>query len=312
MPPVAEVQAILDLVTQLDLAPVESLGPDEARARYKLSNAARQPTAPGTPAREDVIPGPAGDLRVRIYTPSHALADPAPVLVWYHGGGFVIGDLDTAEPTAMDLATLTGAVVVSVDYRLAPEHRFPAAAEDAYAALSWVAAHAHELGARPDRLAVGGDSAGGNLAAVAALMARDRGGAPVTFQLLVYPVVDVAQDTPSHRDNADGYLLTASLMRWFWECYLGPDGDGADPYASPARAGSLSGLPPALVVTAEYDPLRDEGEAYAAALSAAGVPTRVHRYDGQVHGFFANPAYGPLALRALDEAAAALRDAFRT
>jgi acetyl esterase len=199
-------------------------------------------------------------------------------------------------------------VVLSVDYRLAPEHRFPAAAEDAYAATAWAFAHAAELGAVPSRLAVAGDSAGGNLAAVVPLMARDRGGPPLRSQVLVYPAVDCAQNTPSCRDNGEGYFLTAAHMRWYWEQYLGA-ADGAHPYASPLRATDLRGLPPAYVVTAEFDPLRDEGEAYAQRLRDAGVPVIVRRYDGMFHGFFSLADLLPAAREANVAVFAALREA---
>jgi acetyl esterase len=221
-----------------------------------------------------------GDIPVRIYTP-HGEGSPGPVTVYFHGGGWALCDLDTHDRTVRKLARAADSVVVSVDYRLAPEARFPAAAEDAYAATAWAA---EELG--PTLLAVAGDSAGGNLAAVVAQMARDRGGPAVDHQLLVYPVIDHACDTDSFRENASGYFLSEINMRWYWEQYLGPDGDGSHPYASPLRAEDLSGLPPATVVTAELDPLRDEGEAYAEALAAAGVPVAVYRAEGMFHGFF--------------------------
>jgi acetyl esterase len=254
------------------------------------------------------IPGPAGEIRVRVYTP--AGTPPFPLLVYYHGGGWVIGSLDTHDGTCRSLANQAGCMVVSVDYRLAPEHKFPAAAEDAHAAAAWVAAHAAALRGDPARLAVGGDSAGGNLAAAAALMARDRGGPPMVFQLLVYPVTDARRDTPSYRQNADGYFLTADMMEWFWNHYLARPGDGDEAYASPLRAADLSGLPPALVITAELDPLRDEGEAYAKRLEEAGVPARISRYDGMIHGFFGMGSVLDRAVAAMAEAGATLKLAF--
>jgi acetyl esterase len=264
------------------------------------------------PAQRDdsehrTFPGPSGDVPIRIYRPA---GEPTGTLVWFHGGGFVIGDLDTAERSAASLADTAGVVVVSVDYRLAPEHKFPAAADDCYAALVWVADNLELLGAPPGRVAVGGDSAGGNLAAVAAIMAKERGGPVVTFQLLVYPVIDATMQSASHRDNAEGYLLTGRAMTWFWECYLGSPDDGRSPFASPIVAADLSGLPPALVITAEFDPLRDEGEAYGQRLKDAGVTTTVSRYDGQIHGFFAQSEFGTGAVDALAEAAASLTRAF--
>jgi acetyl esterase len=204
-------------------------------------------------------------------------------------------------------------MVVSIDYRLAPEHRYPAAAEDCYAATQWCAAHAAELGADAGRLAVGGDSAGGNLTAVVAQMARDRDGPRLVFQLLVYPVTDAACDTRSYRDNAVGYLLAAADMHWFWGQYLGEtSARSGEPYASPRRAQRLTGLPPALIITAEFDPLRDEGEAYGAALESAGVVARVSRYDGMIHYFFGMGAMIDRANAAVEEACASLRLAFKS
>jgi acetyl esterase len=254
------------------------------------------------------IPGPAGDIPVRVYTPNGTA--PFPLLVYFHGGGWVLGGIDTHDGTCRSLANGAGCVVVSVDYRLAPEHRYPAAAEDCCAATQWAAAHAAELGADARRVAVGGDSAGGNLAAVVALMARDRGGPALVLQLLIYPATDARFDTASYRDNADGYLLTAADMRWFWDHYLGDSGRGAEPYASPLRAADLSGLPPALVITAEFDPLRDEGEAYAKRLEDAGVASRLSRYDGMIHGFFGMGQMIDRANAAVGEACANLKLAY--
>ena len=251
------------------------------------------------------VAGPAGEIPVRVYAPVAGRSLPG--IVYFHGGGFVIGSLDSHDGTCRALANASGCAVVSVDYRLAPEHRFPAAAEDCYAALRFVAERGAELGVDPRRLAVAGDSAGGNLAAVTALLARQRRGPDLRFQLLVYPVADHRFDTASYRENADGYFLTAAMMRWFWGHYLERPEQGDDPIASPLRAKDFAGLPPALVITAEYDPLRDEGEAYAARLREAGVATELRRYDGQIHGFFS--LYDALddGRAALDYAGAALR-----
>jgi acetyl esterase len=256
------------------------------------------------------IDGPGGPIPIRVFTPLPAAAPPA-LVVFLHGGGWVLCDLDSHDRHGRMIARGANAVVVSVDYRRAPEHRFPAAVDDAVAALEWAAANAADLGADASRLAVAGDSAGGNLAAAAAIAARDNGGPPIAFQLLVYPVTDHRFDTASYRDNGTGdWFLTETHMRWFWEQYLGPGGDGTDPRASVLRA-DLRDLPPAYVMTAERDPLRDEGEAYAAALRAAGVPADHHRAEGLFHGFFALDDLLPDAAeptrRAVEALAAGLR-----
>jgi acetyl esterase len=243
---------------------------------------------------------------VRVYTPEGEA--PFPIVVFFHGGGWVVGTLDTYDPLCRALAAATPAVVVSVDYRLAPEHRWPAAVEDAYAATEWASRNAAALGGAQHRLAVAGDSAGGNLAAVVALGARDRGGPAIAFQLLVCPALDVAGDTGSWREFAEGLDLTAAGMRWYWDHYLG-GADGAAPDASPLRAAFVGGLPPALVIGAEYDILRDEGEAYAARLAEAGVDATASRHAGVVHGFVRWRAVTGAAEDALQEAAAALRSA---
>jgi acetyl esterase len=248
------------------------------------------------------IPGPDGPIPVRIYWPS---ADTGLRLVaWFHGGGWVRGSIDSpqTDPTCRLIANGARAVVVSVGYRRAPEHRFPAAAEDCYAATTWAAEHAPDLGADAGRLAIGGSSAGGNLAAAVALMARDRGGPALRHQSLVYPITDHDFETASYRANADGYVLTRASMIWYWDQYVPGAADRDDPYVSVLKARSLKGLAPAHVITAEYDPLRDEGEAYAAELRAAGVPVSSTRYDGQIHGFFGRLGVLDDARRAVDEA----------
>lgn len=279
---------------------------EQAREMSAVMGAMDEP--PDVAAVEDrVIPGPAGDLPVRIYIPDAPA--PRPVMAFFHGGGFVICSVDTHDGLARRLANATGAVVVSVDYRLAPEDHCPAAADDCYAATVWTHEYAAELGGDPARLVIAGDSAGGNLAAVVAQMARDRGGPPITLQALIYPVIDAACDSPSYTENAEGYFLDAAGMRWFWDHYLGPDGDGAHPHASPIRASDFTGLPPAVVVTAEYDPLRDEGEAYAEALAAAGIAVTQRRYDGMIHGFASMPMLFPEAEDAVALVAEATRRA---
>lgn len=226
----------------------------------------------------------AGRMAVRIYTPLGA--GPFPVLVYLHGGGWVIGDLDSYDPICRELCGSVGCIVVSVDYRLAPEHRFPAAVDDASAALQWVVDHCAELAGDPRRIAIAGDSAGGNLAAVTAIAARASLPGVLCGQVLIYPVASyVGTPSQSMIDNAEGYLLTQRDMVWFTDHYLGPGHDGSDPRFNLSRVDDLSGLPPALVVTAEFDPLRDEGEAYAHSLGQAGVVVDQTRYDGAIHGF---------------------------
>jgi acetyl esterase len=288
--------------------PAHELTVEQARRTHVETAAALNGPPVGVARVEDrTLPGPAGDVPVRVYTPGGT--GPLPVVVWFHGGGWVVGTLDTYDQLCRALAVAAGALVVSVGYRLAPEHRHPAAVEDCWAAVRWVAANAATLGGRPDRVAVAGDSAGGNLATVVARRARDQGGPRLAFQLLVYPVTEAACDAASYREFANGYHLTAALMRWYWGHYLG-GADSAGPDASPLRAADLAGLPPALVVTAEYDPLRDEGEAYAARLAEAGVAAVASRYDGMVHGFFRWRGVTDAAAVAMAEAAGALRAAF--
>jgi acetyl esterase len=247
------------------------------------------------------------EIPVRTYQPA-ADAPSTAVLVWYHGGGWVTGDLDSSDAVCHLLAHHAGTVVVSVDYRLAPEHRFPTAAEDAYAGARWAAAHASELGAAPELLAVGGASAGGNLAAAVALMARDREGPRLAHQLLVYPVTDRDFTRDSYAANGTGFGLTRESMQWYWRQYLGEDENAArNPYAAPLRCQDLTRLPRAHILTAEYDPLRDEGEEYARCLEEQGVMTVMTRFPGMIHGFFGMLGTMDDATRAIQEAANQLR-----
>ncbi len=300
---------MIDQLRAAGVPPLWELPLEQARSAGALMGAMDEP--PTVAAVDDrVIPGPGGDLPVRIYTPAADESGPRPLIAYFHGGGFVFCSIDTHDATCRRLANATGAVVVSVEYRLAPEHCFPAATDDCYAATVWVHEHASELGADAAALVVAGDSAGGNLAAVVAQMARDRGEPPIAFQILVYPVIDAACDTASYTENAEGYFLEKPDMQWFWAQYLGDDGDGMHPLASPCRAADLSDLPPAIVITAEYDPLRDEGESYAAALDAAGVPTTMRRYDGMIHGFVSMPMLFPEADEAMQQIGGAVRAVF--
>jgi acetyl esterase len=259
--------------------------------------------------REEALPLGDRKIPVRIYRPSDER--PLPALLYFFGGGWTLGSLDTCDAVCRSLANTAGCLVIAVGYRLAPEHRFPAAVEDCHEALGYVAANAGEFGADPDRLAVGGDSAGGNLAAAVALMAPADGVA-LAGQLLVYPNTDQLADDESMRSNDDPWLFNHRSVDWYRQHYLADPADAADPLASPLRATDLSGLPPALVITAEYDPLRDQGEAYAARLAAAGVEVEVTRYPGMVHGFFTMIGAVDAARAAIDQAAATLRGWFGT
>ena len=301
---------MIDVLEKILPRPGDASGPELRARMHELVVSAGGDKEPVHAVEDRTIPGPAGEIPVRVYRPSAATG--LPVLVYLHGGGWVICDLETHDPTCRAISNGADCVVVSVDYRLAPEHKFPAAADDAYAATAWVAQHAQELGADASRVAIGGDSAGGNLTAAVALMARERAGPPLAFQVLIYPVLDLASESASRKENGEGYFLTAAGMTWYEEQYLRDDADRKNVLASPLLAGDLAGLPPALVVTAEYDPLRDEGEAYGRRLTEAGVPATVSRYDGMFHGFLAFAGALDGATRAQAEVFAALRTAFGT
>jgi acetyl esterase len=312
-----QAQVLLDQLAALDGPPLETLTPPDARAAFVAFNR-MLPKVEAARSLDYQVPVENGEITVRVHWPmgtegsegteGTAGSEPLPVLVWLHGGGWTVGDLDTSDSTAAELANSAGCVVANVDYRLSPEHPYPGPLEDAHAAVQWVVDHADDLAVDPRRLAVGGDSAGGNLAAAVCLRARESGGPDIRFQLLVYPCIDGRRSYPSFRENGDGYLLTASTMTWFWENYIGA-ADPEDPMLSPLYAPDLSGLPDALVITAEFDPLRDEGEAYAERLRQAGVVAHGSRYDGQIHGFFALSSVFDAARKAVDEAARALRAA---
>ena len=310
MPLDPQAQAFLDLIGITQLPGVETMTPEAARARYKMFAEARKQfgSEPVHQVQDLKIPGPAGEIPIRIYTPD--IPKPAPVLIYFHGGGWVLGDIDGHDPVCRSLANKVQCVVVSVDYRLAPEAKFPAAVEDSYAATEWVAANAPKLGIDPDRIAVGGDSAGGNLAAVISQMARDRQGPKIIYQLLIYPGTDMRMIAASFEENADGPILTKASTNWFVGHYLRNEQDKTDPLASPILASDLSRLPPAFILTAECDPLRDEGEAYARKLQEAGVSADLQRYAGMPHGFFSFGAALDTAKQAHADSAIRLRQAF--
>jgi acetyl esterase len=280
-----QMKSMLDLFNAAGPMFLRAETPEQARAKMRALLEANPIPPPEIYRVEDRhIPGADGNVAARIYTPEGN--PPMGVLVYFHGGGWVLGDLESHDRVCRALAIQAGCVVVSVDYRLAPEHVFPAGAEDCYAATKWVSENAATIGADGARLAVGGDSAGGNLAAVVSMMARDRGGPAINFQLLMYPVTDCALDTPSQKEfAADGYVLSRGAMEWFWKNYCDTSAEKNNPYACPFRAKDLKNLPPALVLTASHDPLRDEGERFAERLIAAGVKTTCTRYEGVTHGF---------------------------
>ncbi|MFZ0888097.1 MAG: alpha/beta hydrolase [Candidatus Binataceae bacterium] len=308
MPLDPQMKLVLEMAAELGVKEYHAPTVEEARARLNLLPRPKQQL--GAERIEDrTIPGPGGQIPVRIYTPGGS--PPFPVLMFFHGGGWMLGGLDSEDAICRGFAIGAGCVTVSVDYRLAPEHRFPAATEDCYAATCWVAENAAEIGGDPARVAVGGNSAGGGLATVVAMMARDRRGRPaLVHQLLLCPALDAAMDRPSYRTNPEGYLLTRADMAWFWKHYLAGEQDKLNPYACPLRAKDLGGLPPAMVITAEFDPLRDEGEAYAARLRVAGLPVACTRYEGVIHSFVSMFEVLDLGKQALAEACAGLRRAF--
>jgi acetyl esterase len=300
-------RAVLEMMEAQGRPPLEQLSLEELRGnREGMVALAGNPEPVGRVENRE-IPGPAGTVRIRVYWPDES-AGPHPAMVYFHGGGFVLCDLDTHDGTCRAISRRSGAVVVSVDYRLAPENKFPAAVEDCEAATRWVAANAAGLNIDPARLSVGGDSAGGNLAAVVARRLRDSGGPALVLQILLYPVTDIrVTDTPSMREFGDGSFLSRSGMEWFRDQYLRAQADASNPDASPLLASDLSNVPPALIQTAECDPLCSEGEAYANRLREAGVPVTYTCYPGMIHAFVAMPGVIPVAYKAFDEIAAAIR-----
>jgi len=308
-----QIQKALKAMAEAKVRAVEDMTPAEAREQMEAMSRARSKAFPPPEVgriemRE--IPGPAGPMPARVYWPKNVAAK-APALMYYHGGGHVIGSLDTHDGSARGLCAGSGAVVVSLDYRMGPEHRFPAAVDDAWAALRWLHANAASLGADPQRLAVGGDSAGANLAAVVAIMARDAGGPKIGLQVLVYPVADYALEAPSFESYATGYgVLTKKAMHWFKNHYLNSPKEAEDYRASPIRAKSLKGVAPAFVAAAECDVLHDDVIRFADALEKAGVPVERKEYAGMIHGFFSMAPAIDSAVQAQADACAAMKRAF--
>lgn len=302
-----EARALLEMMDAQGAPPLDQQDPIEARiARIEPMKMLGGEPEPLARVEDRTIPGPGGAIPVRIYASEPGGIHPG--LVYFHGGGYVLGNLETHDAVCRALAKESGCVVVSVDYRLAPEHKFPAAVDDAHAATVWVAKNAASLGVDATRIAVGGDSAGGTLATAVAMRCRDAGGPALAAQLLLYPVADMSScDTPSYRELSEGYFLTRSGMQWFAGHYLAVAEHAHHPEVSPILASDLSGLPPALVITAEFDPLRDEGEAYAEKLRDAGVKVTATRYPGMLHGFFSMRAVLSTAKEGLEESGRFLR-----
>ena len=307
-----QARAVLERVARANLPPYSQLGPMAARELYRETRGKLAAAPPEVAHVEDLrAAGPAGDIPVRVYRClGSTAAERLPVLVYFHGGGWTIGDLDTHDVPCREFANLARCAVVAVGYRLAPEHKFPAAFEDAVASTRWVLANADALGVDASRLAVGGDSAGGNLAAAVAIEFRETRAPQIAAQVLIYPATDMAADTPSHRAFAEGYMLTRDAILWFKGLYLNRPEDEADWRASPLRAGGLSNLPQAYVVTAGFDPLLDEGRAYADRLRAAGVKVTYECFAGQIHGFITMGGAIAAAHHAIYRASQGLRQAF--
>lgn len=305
----AIVKGLMDQMAANPMPKLWEVPPPQGREMYRMMASTLEPPGLSIGKIDNIaMPGPAGDIKLRVYTPVGGGAV-LPGLIYFHGGGWVIGDLDTHDALCRTLANETGARVIAVDYRLAPEHKFPAAADDCYAAVRWVETNATELGLDPNRIAVAGDSAGGNLAAVVSLMAKQKGGPRIVYQLLIYPVTQFKAETGSMNSFAEGYFLEKKTMQWFFDQYA-PGADPNDWRLAPLAAADLSGLPRAYVVTAGFDPLRDEGRAYADKLNRAGVAAVYVDYPGMVHGFFNMQGVIPTARTAIADAAKALRQAF--
>jgi acetyl esterase len=306
-----QIEFVIGLVKKANAPEFWQLTPDQAREQYLLRVAKLAVKEPIFRTEDRRIPGPGAHIPIRIYTPREIKSgEKLPVLLWFHGGGFVIGSLDTHDSVCRMLANQANCIVVSADYRLAPEYKFPAAVEDCEAALKWLALHAVEFGADPRAIAVGGDSAGANLATVVAILARDAGHPKLAFQLLIYPCAAPEPETPSHYKFAESYVLSRNTITWFFKHYQRSRADANDFRFAPLVADDLENLPPALVLVAGYDPLRDEGVDYAKRLIEAGNRVRLVNYEGMIHGFFLMGGAVDAAKRAVAESAQALREAF--
>jgi acetyl esterase len=307
MPVNSQVQSFLDMFAGLGGPPLEQLSVPEARSVSLAMIDFSGPEEPVAEIANRSIPGPAGPIPVRLYRP--VKNEKIPALIYFHGGGYVIGSLDSHDRLCRALANASGCAVIAVDYRLAPEHKYPAAVEDAYAATRYIAEHAGEFNIDPDRIAVGGDSAGGTLATVVCLLSRDRSGPRLKYQLMIYPWVSFYDESPSMQQYAKDHFLTRAGLDWFRENYLPSKEAGLEPSASPLNATNLQGLPPAMIVTAECDPLRDQGEAYAHKLGGAGIPVELKRYEGMIHPFVNLAGVVDTAKTAIADAGSALRAA---
>lgn len=307
MPLDSESQAFIDYLNSLGNPPSETVSPQEARKNF--SKIFQSPGPELELVEDRFIPSINGDIPIRFYKPSKSKQ--LPLLVWFHGGGMLVGDLDSADGIARFLCSGSECSVVSVDYRLSPENKFPAALEDCYNVTKWIFDHPKDFDTNPEQIAVGGDSAGGNLAAAVSIMSRDKKQPHIAHQLLVYPMLDCNFSTSSYIDNSEGYLLTKSAMKSYWNQYLATEKDKDNPYALPLQLKDYSNLPPALIITTEFDPLRDEGELYAKRLKDSKVNVVCTRYDGVFHGFFGRTTLIKKGRLAMDEACLSLKKAFK-
>ena len=306
MPIDPQAQTILNMMAEANLPPTNTLSPAQVRTNFRL-----RPIESGPEhfkVEDCMVPGESGLLTARIYVPKRD--ELLPILVWFHGGGWVVGDLDTTDGTARQLAEQGDCIIASIDYRLAPETKFPGPVEDCYAATRWIAEHASEFGGDTKRIGVGGASAGANLATCVSLMSRDREAPSLMYQLLVYPVTGVDFNTNSYLKNADGYGLTRDTMIWYWDQYLKDDSDKKNPYAVPSVAQEFTGLPAALIISAGFDPLCDDASSYAELLRQGNNSVEYYHYEGMIHGFFGMTTNLDIARKAVSDAAAAMKAAF--